>query len=230
MPQTKKTQPIIKIVKRHSCALVGAMVYLLTATIIVLLGPKTILIWVTRSSSNPIITFWSASIFLSGVVYVIGKLGGELKITISPFAVELNANRKAIACIFGMPYWATVVLLLAGLTGIILTRSLCQPPVVAVTATYEDEDKDVKSISPGRTLNTALNSSAVFNADTLNSTAIACEWDYAGNAILSLEPQNGCIVRMTFSQEQGEVGVVTLSAMDSQCSQRNVFSFNVEIK
>lgn len=133
-------------------------------------------------------------------------------------------------------FWKTPVLLAFVLGGTIsyplflfVFRSIaCQPPVVVMTVSYENGE--AKAISPGGTFDTALAPSAIFRAKTLNAAAITCEWEYTGNAIVSLGPHNSCDVRITFSQQLGEIGIVILSAIDSQCSQRNVFSFIVETK
>ncbi len=231
MPKTKKTHPVIKIIKaikKYQCAFLGVMTYLLILIAMVWVSPLIILKWIARSSANPVVTLWLIGIFLSSTIYGLIKLSGSVQIQISPFSINLDANRKTIACLFGLPYWIIIILLTTGSIGIIYTRPLCQPPVVLVTATYENEN--VKSISPGGTFNTTLDSSALFRASALSATAIVCEWEYSGSAILSLEPRNGCDVRIAFSQTRGEIGVVALSATDSQCTQRNIFPFNVVIK
>jgi len=235
MPKAKKMHPIIKIItliiktiKKHQCTFLGVTTYFSISIVIVWIGQIAISEWVVKSSSNPIIALWSIGIFLSSLIYLLIKLSRSLKISL--FKIDLEIAQEKIACFFSLPNWVIFILLLIGLTGgIILTRPLCQPPVVLVSARYE-ENGNTKQISPGGTFDTLLASSAIFEASAKNTATIVCKWEYEGNAILSREPQDGCTVRIAFSQEPAQIGVVTLIATDNQCSQRNVFPFNVETK
>lgn len=219
---------VLEEAKKYRCILVGAMVYLLIIIGIVWIAPLVLLEWITRSSSNPIVTLWSVGILLASVIYMLFKISETVRIQITPLSITFDSNRAARACAFSLPYQAIGGLLLIGVIGVLYTRSLCQQPVVLVTAIKNGVED---SISPGDRFNvTTSENSILFHASTLTPTAISCRWDYTGDAIRLIGQQTGCDAWFTFSGKQNDIAAVTLNAITGQCSQENIFPFFVEIK
>jgi hypothetical protein len=227
--------------KKRWCILVGLLPYLLMVPIAALIiGGFNIFglsEWIVKSSTDPLTTLWSVSICLSSIVYglckwlfrtlpKIEKLG-NLEINVGFIKFNLKEFRiKAIdSCLFSLPHLALIIFFALGMIAFFLTRLPCQPPVVVVTAIYDGE---VKQISVGSTYSTTF-ASALFSVKTLGMAKITCKWEYTGDAITAM-PNTGCDVQTMFSQNPGDIAVVTLRARDGFCSQESVFSYFVNMK
>lgn len=210
--------------KKRWCSFAGVIVYALLVIGIVLINPSTLAVWIAKWSSNPLITLWSVSILISSLFYLLPKISGSLKIQIPIVSGEIG--KKIVACWFSLPYIVLGVFIAIGMIGIFSTKSPCQPPVVTMTATFSG---NVQSISAGSTLYTIVTPSALLKAKNESGIAMVCNWKYAGEAITSM-PQTGCDINVLFSQNPGDIAVVTLHAMDSSCYQISIFSFHIEVK